>query len=68
MSIKLPKLIRAPTATRRLERISEMFVNIYADDRDDPHNSFGSTDSVKNYDYYRTRNSREVSEAAEKKR
>lgn len=34
----------------------------------DPHNSFGSTDSVKIYDYYRTRNRREISDAAGKKK
>lgn len=45
-----------------------MLVNICADDGDDPHNSFGSADSVKNYDYCRTRNRREISEAAGKKR
>lgn len=43
-----------------------MLVNICADDGDDPHNSFGSADSVKNYDYCRTRNRREISEAAGK--
>lgn len=30
----------------------------------DAHNSLGSADSVKNYDYCRTRNRREISEAA----
>lgn len=34
--------------------------------KDDPYNSFGSADSVKNYDYYRTRNRREISDAAGK--
>lgn len=34
---------------------------------DDPRNSFGSADSVKNYDYCRTRNRREISDAAGKK-
>lgn len=43
-----------------------MLVNICADDVDDPHNSFGSADSIKNYDYCRTRNRREISEAAGK--
>lgn len=43
-----------------------MLVNICADDDDDPHNSFGSANSIKNYDYCRTRNRREISEAAGK--
>lgn len=43
-----------------------MLVNICADDGDDPHNSFGSADSINNYDYCRMRNRREISEAAGK--
>lgn len=55
--IKLRKIVRTPIASRRLERIPETLVSICADATgDDPRNSFGSADSVKNNDYYRTRN------------
>lgn len=66
LSIKLRKIIRTPIASRRLERIGKVLVNICADDGDDSHYSFGSADSINNYDYCRTRNRREISEAAGK--
>lgn len=66
-SIKLRKVIRTSIASRRLERIPEALVNVVPmTESGSAHNSFGSADSVKNYDYCRTRNRGEIyiSEAA----